>query len=81
MIPTDFEKYFYNIIKSAKIIANESISLHCLRHTFGSRFFESSQDLLLTSKVLGHASVAVTAEIYLHSREDKIKQAMEKFEI
>lgn len=81
VIPTDFEKYFYNIIKSAKIIANESISLHCLRHTFGSRFFESSQDLLLTSKVLGHASVAVTAEIYLHSREDKIKQAMEKFEI
>lgn len=81
VIPTDFEKYFYNIIKSAKIIAKDSISLHCLRHTFGSRFFESSQDLLLTSKILGHASVAVTAEIYLHSREDKIKQAMEKFEI
>lgn len=48
------------------------ISPHDLRHTFGHRFLKKpNSDILTLSRVLGHASVAVTEKHYAYlSRED-----------
>jgi integrase len=42
----------------------ELISPHTLRHTFGWRWLRSEGDIYSLSKVLGHASVAVTEKHY-----------------
>jgi site-specific recombinase XerD len=36
-------------------------SCHCLRHTFATNIYRSTQDLRLTQELLGHSSPAVTA--------------------
>ena len=38
-------------------------SCHCLRHTFATMIYQSTQDLRLTQELLGHSSVATT-QIY-----------------
>jgi len=50
-----------------------NISPHALRHTFGTRCLQAGGDIYKLSKVLGHASVAVTEEHYAHLlKEDLI---------
>ena len=40
--------------------------LHNLRHSFASRMFEKKVDVIIVSKILGHSSVTVTLNIYVH---------------
>ena len=44
-----------------------SIHLHDLRHTYGSRLLSKGVPLADVSKLMGHSSVQITADIYLHS--------------
>jgi integrase/recombinase XerC len=41
-------------------IIGKSVSPHALRHTFASRSFRKSRDLVAVSRLLGHAGVATT---------------------
>lgn len=41
-------------------------SPHSLRHTFATTALEAGVDVKVVSSILGHASTAVTAEIYTH---------------
>lgn len=43
-----------------------NVSPHWLRHTFATRAWENGAPLEVVSKALGHASVAVTAKVYVH---------------
>lgn len=47
------------------------ISLHSLRHVAGTAMAE--QDLYHASLMLGHSSVEITADNYLHARADQIR--------
>jgi len=40
--------------------------LHNLRHTFASQLFAKGVDAIVVSKILGHCSVTVTSDIYIH---------------
>ncbi len=42
------------------------IRLHDLRHTAASLFYRQGIRIEVISKILGHSSIAVTQEIYLH---------------
>ncbi|MBE6122518.1 MAG: site-specific integrase [Erysipelotrichaceae bacterium] len=53
-----------SLILSKKLPA---IHLHDLRHTYGSRLLSKGVPLADVSKLMGHSSVQITAEIYLHS--------------
>jgi integrase len=64
-----------SICKKASI---EPISAHILRHTFATRGFEAGIELIVMQNLLGHASLAVTADIYSHVLPDKKKESMEK---
>lgn len=44
----------------------EYYGLHSLRHTFASRCFQKGIPVEIVSKILGHASPAITTKVYIH---------------
>ena len=55
-------------------------SVHWFRHTHATRLLESGIDLDYVSKRLGHASIAVTANIYISNTDSRDKQAVNLME-
>ncbi len=49
---------------------------HDLRHTFGARYLQRGGDIYVLSKLLGHASVAVTEKHYSFMRQEDIAARM-----
>ena len=51
----------------------EGVSIHSLRHTFGSLLYKQGVDLKTISVLLGHKSVKTTEQIYIGiTQEQKI---------
>jgi len=53
---------------------------HDLRHTFATLALEAGEDLAMVSRALGHASVAITADTYMHvtpAMRDRLAARME----
>lgn len=55
--------------KKAKIA---HLTPHMLRHTFATRYLAGGGDIYIVSKILGHASVAVTERVYAHLLKDDL---------
>ncbi len=53
-----------------------SLTLHELRHTFGTVLRENGVDIYSISKLMGHSSVAVTEAIYVHNDIEVLRRAM-----
>lgn len=49
----------------------DGTSFHSLRHTFATRLFECGADVKDVSTLLGHASVSITYNTYIHVIEDR----------
>lgn len=56
------------------------ITFHALRHTFATRWLECGMDIKSLSEVLGHASVQITLDIYVHSSDKLKRDAIEQIE-
>lgn len=56
------------------------MSFHALRHTFATRWIEFGMDVKSLSEVLGHASVQITLDIYVHSSDKLKREAIDKLE-
>lgn len=54
--------------------------LHDLRHTYASLALQRGVPLLVVSRQLGHASIAITADIYGHLAPDATREAAEAWE-
>ncbi|MCR5775499.1 MAG: tyrosine-type recombinase/integrase, partial [Lachnospiraceae bacterium] len=52
-------------------------TFHSTRHTFATRCAESGMDLQVLKTILGHSSLAMTADLYSHVLPDKKKEAMQ----
>ena len=64
VVPPDrFERTFYSILKRAGI---EKTGMHALRHTFASNLFAKGVDVKTVSHLLGHSSVKITYDTYIH---------------
>lgn len=72
-----FEKSFYRILRNCNI---EQTGVHSLRHTFASILFEKGTDIKTISTLLGHASVKITMDTYVHLIQDTGKQALDKLD-
>lgn len=46
-------------------------TVHTLRHTFATRLFERGATVKDVSELLGHASIAITANIYIHVIQER----------
>ena len=75
IIPPDHvERTFYRILKNIGI---EKTGTHSLRHTFASFLFEKGVDIKTVSKLLGHASIQITLNTYVHLIEKINHKAVE----
>lgn len=55
---------------------NDRVTIHTLRHTFAVLYLKRGGDIYKLSKLLGHASVAITAKHYArYCPEEKLKEA------
>lgn len=70
--PKYFSKNFINMIKSKKL---KRIRFHDLRHSCASLMLSSGVAMKTASQILGHSSIAITADLYTHVTQDNKKLA------
>jgi len=73
--PTCLYRAIGKLAKSAGL-EHAGITPHVLRHTAATLVLRNSGDLLATSRLLGHSSVAVTGDTYCHLTNDDIRRAV-----
>lgn len=61
--PERLERTFYRILKNVGI---NQAGTHSLRHTFASMLFAKGTDVKTVSELLGHASIQITLNTYVH---------------
>lgn len=61
--PERLERTFYRILKNVGI---SQAGTHSLRHTFASVLFSKGTDIKTVSELLGHASIQITLNTYVH---------------
>ena len=75
----------FNFLSDYKkiLIDNElpMVNVHGLRHTFATRSLESGMSVKTLSKILGHASVGFTLDVYAHVSEKLKIEEMEKLNV
>lgn len=55
-----------------------SVHFHSLRHSFATRAIEAGSDIKTLSEILGHSSVELTLNIYVHSSLERKRALMDK---
>jgi integrase len=75
--PRTMQNHFSRVIKVANI---SDANFHCLRHTFSTRCIEAGVDIKSLSEMLGHASVNITLNRYVHSSFEQKREGMNRLE-
>ena len=70
-----YRRRFKRLLKTTNL---PDIKFHALRHTFASRALEVGMDYKTLSEILGHASVAITMDLYVHSLDEYKRIQMNK---
>ena len=73
--PRTMQNKFKAFLREAKI---DDANFHCLRHTFATRSIEAGFDIKTLSEILGHSSVKITLDRYVHSSTDLKRSNMNK---
>jgi integrase len=68
-------------IKDTKKVEIEPFTSHAFRDTFATRFLEQTKDLQTLKTILGHKSLAMTADLYAHVLDDEKQKAMDNVQI
>ena len=76
MEPRTYQYRFKRYIADAGV---SDVNFHVLRHTFGTRFIELGGDPKTLSEILGHASVEITLNKYVHPSLENKRQQMARF--
>ena len=75
MEPRGVQRRFKNLLRRRSI---PDINIHALRHSFASRWIENGFDSKALSEILGHSSVKITMDIYVHSNMEQKKSYMNR---
>ena len=62
------------LIKKTNI--TKRVTLHTLRHTFGSTLLRRGVGIEVISKLMGHANISITYNKYIHSIQEEEAKAM-----
>ena len=73
--PRTMENHFKKVLRLAEI---ESVNFHVTRHTFATRCIELGFDVKSLSEILGHSTVNITMNRYVHPTLDLKKENMKK---
>lgn len=71
-------KSYDKILDRANI---KQCGLHPLRHTYASSLFRNGVDVKIISEILGHSSVAITYNTYIHIINEQKNIAVENLEV
>lgn len=72
-----FRKSFTRIVKSAGL---NGVVFHTLRHSFASHLLMKGVPLITVSRLLGHSSIKITADLYGHISEAHTQEAVDKLD-
>lgn len=73
--PRAMQRHFKRVLKAASI---ENVNYHVLRHTFATRCVELDFDVKSLSEILGHASVNITMNRYVHPSMELKRKNMQR---
>lgn len=69
-----------SLLNNENFIEFNPISMHTLRHTFATRCIECGVKPKNLQKILGHSSISVTMDLYVHALDEDNSKEMKKFE-
>jgi integrase len=75
--PRTVSRTFDRLVTAAKVA---SIRLHDLRHTYATSALASGESVKVVSERLGHASIAITLDVYAHVTPQHDADAAERVE-
>ena len=75
--PRTLQYRFARILKSCAL---DPFRFHMLRHAFATRCIARGFDVKSLSEILGHSSIQITLNLYVHSDMQRKRQLMEKFD-
>ncbi len=75
MTPANYTKNRYNkfYAEFERDTGLRRLSPHELRHTCGTLLYKKTGDIYAVSKFLGHSSIAITSQYYVHSDVDMLR--------
>ena len=76
--PRTMQNRFKSYLNKAQI---NDANFHCLRHTFATRCIEAGFDVKTLSEILGHSSVKITLDRYVHSSMQLKRRNMDKLSL
>lgn len=66
----DLDARFRKAVKACNLYTKkgdpDNVTIHTLRHTFAALYLKNGGDLYKLSKLMGHASMAITERVYAH---------------
>ena len=77
--PTKNSTYNNALAKACERVGVKKLSMHDLRHTMATRFCEVSGNYKYLSETLGHSSIKITMDRYVHLTELSRENEMEKY--
>lgn len=79
-MPTKNSSYDTHLYKLCDKAGIERISMHSLRHTYATRAIERNVNPKMLQKLLGHSSLQMTMDRYVHISPDTLAEAVRQFE-
>lgn len=76
--PRAMQYRFHTILKNAKL---PSVHFHALRHIFATNCIKLGFDVKALSELLGHSSVEITLNRYVHSTFDQKREYMKRVQM
>ena len=73
MEPHAYRSYYNTLIGALDL---PKLNFHCLRHSFATRCIESGCDYKTVSVLLGHSSVSITLNTYVHPNQEQKKRCI-----
>lgn len=74
---SSYDTHIYKLCDKAQI---KRFSMHTLRHTYATRAIEAGMQPKVLQKLLGHSSLQMTMDRYVHVTEESFSKAIKKFE-
>lgn len=77
--PRNLQRSLDRIVKRTSI--NEKVTLHTLRHTFGSVLVRRGVGIEVVSSLMGHANISITYNKYIHVVQEQKAKAMDMINV
>lgn len=78
VVQSSFFRIFQNMQKSLGI--QQPVTIHALRHTFATHLIAAKVDIKVVSQLLGHSSVKITYDTYVHTDLSRAFSAVKTLE-